>query len=629
VSGIVALFARDGSAVDADRVREMHDQLAHRGPDGGGQWCDRQIGLGHHHLQTTPEGAYDDQPVRHDSVVLTADLRLDNRDELLQQLPISKPPSQLPDSKVLLAAYKQWGTDCVKQFAGSFAFVIWDNNQARLFCARDHFGVKPFYYYLSDDTFAAASEMKGLLVLPNISERIDERKIGDLLTGVFDNKERTYYRDLTRLPPAHAMTVGAEGTNRWEYWSLDPTKTITLDSDAAYERRFRELFEQAVECRLRSAGNVGTALSGGLDSSSITVMAREQLPSETPLYTFSNVFDDAPSSDEREYIETVTERDGIESHYSFMDDVGMFDPEWEMFQYYDMPPHDTMHKSLWERFDAASNKDVNVILEGALGDSATGYGLGLLPELLRAGQWRYLIEEIQTMSERYDSPRHAIFVRNVVLPLIPNSVQQIYKRVRGEPTLEKARNFAIDKQFADRINLRNELKNRHDDISVLKETARRRQYRSLMYGMMTASLETTDIAAAACNVEPRYPFTDKRLVEFSLAMPATQQLSQGLTRSIVRRSLSDILPKKIRTRIWKADMSHGFWNSLNHDQDTIAKLIAEPGALMEFLNQSELQKSYDRFTDEKNTKDGRVLWRAFSLYVWLRTWNPDTIETAV
>jgi len=205
------------------------------------------------------------------------------------------------------------GEHCPEHLIGSFAFVIWDADEETAFCARDRFGVKPLYVYSGDDAFAVASEMKALLALPFVSPAVDEVNIGDFLEGTFHDKERTFYQSLRRLPPAHATTVRGDDTEEWQYWDLDPTRTISLESDAAYERRFRELFEQAVDCRLRSSGTVGTSLSGGLDSSSITVMARELLPEQQSLHTFSNVYDDAPSADEREFIESVT--DGEESRH--------------------------------------------------------------------------------------------------------------------------------------------------------------------------------------------------------------------------------------------------------------------------------------------------------------------------
>jgi asparagine synthase (glutamine-hydrolysing) len=624
MSGLVALFDRGRTGIARDNLNEMLRSIDHRGPDGSGAWCDDSVALGHQQLQSTPESQLDDQPYRDDELVVVADARLDNRDELFTSLDVGSESHHISDSQLLLAAYRRWGARCTEKLIGAFAFVIWDANNDVMFCARDRFGVKPLYTYQGDNVFAAASEMKALLVLPFVSPTVDEVKIGDFLEAIFHDKERTFYQALSRLPPAHVATVQSDAINKQQYWDLDPTRTVTLESDAAYERRFRELFEEAVRSRLRSDGTVGTALSGGLDSSSITVMTRELLPDNEPVNTFSNVSDDAPSADEREYIESVTDREGYLPHYVFLDEIGIFEDREHMFDHYDLPPHDTMHHGIWERVKRADCEGVNVLLEGALGDSATGYGLGLFAELLRTGRWRHLCQEVQAAAEMLDiSPRRVLF-HHGIKPLAPEPVRRIYSKVRGYGGIYEPDNPTLDSAFVEHIGLRDRLRDANSDYSVFTETARRRQRRSLLFGTMTASFETTDLAFAAFGVEPRYPFTDKRLVEFSLAMPASQQLSDGWTRSIMRRSISDLLPEDIRTRLIKDDRSEVVRNSLAHEQDSINRIITDTAELEPYLDMEKIQAAFSRFPDEADTYDVRALFRALSLSNWLRTAEKDT-----
>jgi len=512
VSGIAVLFDREQDGVGRKDVEAMLDRIDHRGPDGRGAWHDGRVSLGHQHLASTPEGAFDDQPVCDGDLVVTADARLDNRPELLDELSVGDEPAKTPDSQLLLEAYRKWGDACVEQFAGSFAFAVWDLSRERLFCARDHFGVKPLYYYHGDDVFAIASEKKAVLALPTVSGEVDETKIGDFLIALYEDKERTFFESLRRLPPAHALVVDTDGANRWQYWDLDPTRTVTLGSDAAYERRFRDLFEQAVRCRLRTSGRFGAALSGGMDSSSITVVARDLMPAGETLHTFSNVYDGAPSSDEREFIETVIDRDGIESHYVFPEDVGALgDVEW--FQsHFDQPPHNTMHFAVCERTKRAAETDVDVVLGGALGDSAVGYGLGLLPELLWTGRWRHLYGELQAMGDVADAPAKHLFVRHVLSEVVPEPVLRWRRRLNGEPTSLAAENPTLDRSFVDRIGLKRRYESLRPQGAMVTPRARRRQRRSLLTGRNATNYEALDLIHAAWGVEPRYPFTDCRLV---------------------------------------------------------------------------------------------------------------------
>ncbi|RQG89229.1 asparagine synthetase B [Natrarchaeobius halalkaliphilus] len=625
MSAIVGLFDRTDGRVDVETVVPMHDRLSHRGADGGGRWADDCVGLGHQLLATTPEAAFDDQPARDGRLVVTADARLDNRSELLDALPVSKPPATIPDSELLRSAYRRWGERCVEQLVGAFAFAIWDIENRSLFCARDHVGVKPFYYCLTDELFAFATELKGLFPVPGVGA-IDETKIGDFLVGSFDDETRSFYESIERLPPAHAMTVGTESgdVDVRRYWDLDPTRTITLESDAAYERRFRELLEDAVRCRLRTDGTVGSDLSGGLDSSSVTVVARDLLDAEIErnggvsrsLHTFSNVYEDAPSSDERDFIETVIDRFEITPHYIF-DGAGALVDYETMWSYFDRPPHNTLHFARWEKTKRASEIGVDVMLGGELGDSAVGYGLGLLPQLLRTGRFRHLHRELSSMGTLVGAPVRHLLVRHALFPLIPDPIRRQYRRLRGRPVLEEASNPTLDPEFVDRIGLRARSRRHATTSTAIRRIDREWQYRSITSGMNAANFETSDLIAGTFGIEPRYPFTDRRLLEFSLAIPPTQRLADGMTRSILRRSVSDLLPAKIRDRPWKTMMNEAFYDALATEDARLRTLVTDPGPLEEYLDVTAMAASLERFEAAPASRDARALWRALSLAAWL------------
>ena len=600
----------------------MLDTIDHRGPDGSDSWCDNRIALGHQRFQSTPESRFDSQPYRSDGLVITGDVRIDNRNELLDKLSFIEPAEKISDIRIVLEAYRKWGNACTDYLIGAFAFVIWDEDHLRLFVARDRFGVKPLYYHLTSDVLAVASEKKALLTLPSVATDIDETKIGDFLIALYEDKERTFFESLRRLPPAHTMSVGSETTETRQYWNLDPTRTITLESDAAYERRFRELLDQAVRSRLRASGPIGTSLSGGMDSSSITVIARDLLPETEPLHTFSNVYDDAPTSDEREFIEAVTAGDGIESHYIFPEGMSVLVDEDRLRTYVDQPPHNTMNFAVWERTKRAAEEDVSVVLGGELGDSAIGYGLGLLPELFWTGRWPYLYKELRAMSDIVNAPVKHLFVRHVLSNFVPERVDRMRRRYRGDPLPLMDENPTLSPAFVDRIGLRDRYEDKRLRGSTFSPRARGLQCRSLLTGRNTTNFEAVDQIFAAFGVEPRFPFTDSRLVEFSLAIPATQQFKDGWTRSIVRRSLSDVLPEKVQWRPWKTAVNEAFWNALSVEDDRLGTLIANPGPLARYVDPDSLDDARARFNEDPNSRDGRALWRALSLSVWLDEFYP-------
>lgn len=618
MSGFVALFDRNQGGVQRENLYDMLGSIPHRGPDGSDSWCGSKAALGHQQLQTTPESRFDTQPYREGSLVIAGDVRIDNREEILEAVSATEPWNRIPDSQLVLAAYRKWGRQSPEYLLGSFAFVIYDQENELVFAARDRFGIKPLYYHESTDRFAAASEMKALLTLPFVSGILNEVKIGDFLVGRFGDKASTYYQDIVRLQPAHALICSRDQIHVWQYWDLDPKRTIHLESNHAYERRFRELFEQAVSCRLRSIGPVGTTLSGGIDSSSVTVVARDLLPPEQPLHTYSWITDDAPSSDEREYMEAVTDRDGIISHYVPLDGVSTFKDAEEVFRACDMPPFNPLYFSRWEISERADQVGTNVLLNGNLGDSSVGYGLRLLPDLFRRGRWRHLFRELECLSERAERPLRDAFFRLVLLPLVPDPLKRYYQQFQDVPVLEAGRNHTLNPEFVERIDLRSRYKKMYEDRSLLGRTARENQYEALTLGLLVTENENLDHTSAWYGLEQRDPFTDKRLVEFSLAIPPSQQLHNGWTRSIIRRSLGDLLPEKIQWRSGKTTTNELSWQALSLEADRLESLLEYPGPLAQYVDIERLRDSYQRFCRDPNTKDGRALWKALSLWMWFR-----------
>src|SRR5881296_3903808 len=232
VSGIAGLWRLDGRPGEPAELDGMLARLAHRGPDGTGAWREGRVALGHGMLHTTPESLREQQPLvgTRGDLVLVADARVDNRAELCSLLPA---PSDATDAELILAAYERWGEACPEHLLGDFAFAIWDGRTQRLFCARDHFGVKPFYYHHRPGRlFALASEIKGLLVLPDVPRRLNETRVADYLVPLLEDKEITFYEEIVRLPPAHHMTVSRDGVRIERYWALDPSREIRMKSDA-------------------------------------------------------------------------------------------------------------------------------------------------------------------------------------------------------------------------------------------------------------------------------------------------------------------------------------------------------------------------------------------------------------
>jgi asparagine synthase (glutamine-hydrolysing) len=239
MSGIAGIYRFDGGSVAADTVAAMTEAIDHRGPDGEWTWREGRVGLGHQRFETTPEAEHAGSPPERDGHVLTFDGRIDNREELLSTLDVAGPPGRVADADLVLAAYERWGEDCPERLIGAFAFAIRDPDEERLFAARDHVGLRPFYYYRGEDCFLFGSELKALWAVGGVPRRLDEIRLSNHLAQEYQSDERTYfeaaYRWLADRPELDVPEVsrlhskrGPSGqlTRRWR-WSGHSIESLT------------------------------------------------------------------------------------------------------------------------------------------------------------------------------------------------------------------------------------------------------------------------------------------------------------------------------------------------------------------------------------------------------------------
>ncbi|MGA7918500.1 MAG: asparagine synthase-related protein, partial [Candidatus Acidiferrales bacterium] len=279
MSGIVGMFGLGGAPVDRALLQDLTYFLLHRGPDGRETWSHESVGLGHTMLRTTLRSKLERQPTNLKHLWITTDARIDCRDELRSKIlemergDALKPT--LTDPELILRSYAAWGTDCVQHLRGDFAFAIWDAQRKMLFCARDHFGIKPFYYCELGDLFCFSNTLNCLRQLPDVSDQLNDAAIGDfLLFGLNCDNATTTFRDIRRLPAAHAMTVSSDGLRIHRYWSAPTEGRIRYERAEDYVEHFQLLLQAAVADRI-APDRTGILLSGGLDSGVVAATARE------------------------------------------------------------------------------------------------------------------------------------------------------------------------------------------------------------------------------------------------------------------------------------------------------------------------------------------------------------------
>lgn len=625
MSGIAGIYYLDGRPVERTDVERMVDSIAHRGPDDCGVWTDGSVGLGHRMLWTTHESLHEKLPLTNKSgdITITADARIDNRDELFSTLNFNgRPRETIADSEIILAAYEKWGEQCPEKLLGDFSFAIWDKRYHKIYCARDHMGVKPFYYYHSNKVFVFASEIKALLSLTEVPRRLNELMVAYYLISMFEDKEITFYKDILRLPPAHVMELDSEGRRLSQYWSLDPSRELKLSSDDEYAKTFRDIFKEAVHCRLRSAFPIGSMLSGGLDSSSIVCMARQLLSQNGGgrLHTFSLVFDNFPECDERQFINTILAQGSLEPHYIQADCISPLVDIDRIFYHQDEPFYAPNLFMDWRLCGTAQEHGVRVLLDGTDGDTTISHGIAYLTEMVRNWQWIELYREIKGLSKNFNRTPWRFTRAYCISPLLPTPIKKIWRMLRERCFHVGRVNHSVNPNFARHIGL-------SDHVQALQEvsskpfcTEREHHYRQLTQGFIPFILEVSDRDTKAFALEIRFPFFDKRLVEFCLALPPKQKINKGWTRLIMRRSLANILPIEIQWRGGKSDLSSNFDQGLLTFENDLLKevILNNPKNIENYVDIPTLRKIYHRYVSEKNSDNAMEVWKAVTIELWLR-----------
>ena len=608
----------------------MSRTLAHRGSDGSNIWIDDKVSLGHRMLWTTPESLTEVLPfaTTDEGPVITADARIDNRDELINELNLK---NRISDSEIILRSYEKWGEQCAEKLIGDFVFAIWDKQKKSLFCARDHIGVKSLYYHLSEKTLAFATEIKALLCLSEVPRQLNETRVADFLIARFEDRTSTFYKGIVRLPAAHTLTVTNNGSQLKKYWSLDLSRNLKLRSDDEYAEAFSEVFTTAVRCRIRSAYPVGSTLSGGLDSSSVACAARDLLKKQgTRLHTFSAIFPslsekDLRKIDERQYIDAVISQGGFDPYFlrgDLLSPLYDFDKVLWHGDEVNWGPNLYIH---WGLYNAAKERNVRILLDGLDGDTTVSHGIAFLTELAWTGRWLKLFSEAKALSK----VRNSYTTRKIMWeygfePLIPKRARRFWQRIMGHKKQNAGDDPILNHGFARQIKLAEGIRDLTSPPPDSAYTAKRSHFQGLTFALHPYTLELADKAAGAFGLEARYPFYDRRLMEFCLALPAEQKLRDGWTRAVLRRAMIGILPPEVRLRRDKANLSPNFTRKFfEYEAERIKSVVETKQTVAKYVDTDVITNTYSRCVSQPrpNSKDVLTMYRIVALSLWLQKTN--------
>jgi asparagine synthase (glutamine-hydrolysing) len=537
VSGILAIIDLDGAPMDDGLLRKMTASMAFRGPDAQETVTDSHVGLGHAMLRTTSEVADERQPKSLGGRLwITADARLDAREKLIHKLRSrGHIVERATDAELILKAYSVWGTGCINHFIGDFSFAIWDRPQQRLFCARDQFGVRPFYYAKVSNRLIISNDLGTIRRHPQVSDKLNELAIVNLLLFRYQPRiDQTAFSDINALMPAHMLICESGHVTISRYWTLPIEGPIHYKRFGDYVDHFRELLDVAVADRMRT-DRAGILMSGGLDSPSIAATIHclgKRGQTELSLKAFTYVYDRLIPDKERHYAALVARSLDMPIRFISLDNQRWFNG-WERAGF--CFPEPMVNWALWNENDG--------VRIGALDDGLRVFYCGMGPDVM------------------LNEPTHfGALLRHRRIGDAVKGASAFVRRFQRRP-------LAGARQLWRRLT-RRYFDERHVDSAALDlltaeilatapkkwwqfaEWPARHPWRPGVYSLLTdyywtLALQQYDSANWRAPVEFRFPYFDLRLVQYLLRVPV---LPWASNKGLLREAMRDRLVESVRIR---------------------------------------------------------------------------------
>jgi len=617
MSGIVGIVSLDGRPVNEDQLRGLTAVMRVAGPDGQTTWVRERVGFGHALLRTTSEPSEDRQLVSLDERAwIVADARVDGRQELAAKL-AARGRANLAaasDAELILHAYAIWRETCVDHLLGDFAFAIWDNDRQRLFCARDHVGVKPFYYAMTGDHLLFSNVLRCIRAFPGLSNRLNDQAVADyLLFGDNQAFDTTIFEAIRRLPPAHTLIwEPAEAVRIQRYWSLPVEGTIRYKRKEEYIENFQELLRQAVGDRLRTR-QVGVYMSGGLDSTSVAATARELLGASSETYdlrAYTFTADKAFSDDqEGHYAGLAAEFLGMTHHRLPSDDDRLYgDPDNPT-----MPTPEPVSMPLWASLVNQARIAAEhgpVVLTGQGGDPNFYPSRFYLYDLLKTGRLITLITDLSTHFSIYhrlpplyirmivDSARGGILSRSEDHAIFPPWLNPDFVNEMGLKEKFKAHYAAFDGRPA----------NAHP---IRPEAAQ--NLAASLWPNLFEHIYQADVLATP--IEVRHPLFDIRLISYLMSLPPVPWF---VNKTLTRLAMKGQLPEAVRLR--DKAMATGLLESrlLRNQGINVGEIDFDNYPDLRYYIDSEQFSRIAQMRSRLRMSEAYIVLRPLSFYHWFR-----------
>ncbi|NRD76976.1 asparagine synthetase B [Bacillus sp. BRMEA1] len=631
MSAITGIFQRNEQLVDYRHGHAMMQCLQQFPADQIHTWHSEKVFLGCHGQWITPESVGEILPLYDPNrqCTITADAIIDNRAELFEKLQVA-PSNQIhiTDSELILLAYYKWGKETPKYLLGDFAFMIWDEQHQQLFGARDPSGYRTLYYYNDPTRFAFSTTIEPLLSLQGFKKELNEQWLAEFLaiTGFTDSidSHMTPYQHIKQIPPFHSITISKQQIKLARYDSFIPKEAIRFKTDEEYVEAFQDVFQKAVDARLRTNRQIGSYLSGGLDSGSVVGFAAKTLKRNSKrLHTFSYVASRdfigyTPNyllPDESPYIKkTVDFVGGVIDHYEHFEGKNSYLEVDSLLNVMEMP-YKFLQNSFWTKgiFEKAHDHDVGILLNGEKGNFTISWGnaMDYYAHLLKKFKWFRFLKEFQSYNQKVGGSKsqQLNYIAKLGFPVL-NSEQ-----TPPEPTR------LISNGFAERTRVFEKLKEAGFDESgwfAPMDFIRQRQiiYEKNVYWNSGHTLDSK--LSLRYGLWKRDPTNDLRVVRFCLAIPETQYVQNGSDRALIRRATANTLPEAVRMnhRVMGAQAADWVYRMIPMWESFIdeVKRIGQDDRLRDFFDHGSLQAAIKKGEqgpqpEQYNDYDYNILFR--------------------
>lgn len=620
--GIVAIQHKNNQPIDERLLKRMADTIHHRGPDEEGIFINDHIGFYHKRLSIIDLSS-GKQPMTSGNCTIVFNGEIYNYLELRQQL-IQKGHSfkTHSDTEVILKIYEEYGEQGISTLNGMFAFLIYDQQKQKLVAARDHFGIKPLYIYEDDNKTIFASEIKAILEHPEVAALYDQDALNEYLTFQFILGEDTLFKNIKKVLPGHYLVINLKDNNSSrlvKYW--EPTFKVdhhhTIDY-FIYE--LRRLLEDTIKIQLRSDVPVGAYLSGGMDSSLVSILASRYIPQS--LKTFTGAFREGKAFDESAYAQIVAEHCKACMHKIYPTELEFVDLLPKLIYHMDEP---VVGPGLFPQYMVSklASENVKVVLGGQGGDEIFG------------GYTRYVVAYLEqalkgAIYETNDEGEHIVSLQSIVpnLSYLKQYVPMMRHFWKKEAFEDMDRRYfhLIDRSESSLALYTDDFRQKFDKEKIFehfRELFNHPDTRSYfnkmthfdMFGSLPGLLHVEDRVSMAVSLESRVPLLDRRIVDLIASMPVSMKFKGGEMKFILKKAAGNILPEAILNRkdkmgfpvplsIWAKNGAKDFFHDV-----LLSRQCRERGIFSS-------NKIEDLIQSEQPF--GRTLWGALCLELWFR-----------